>query len=330
MFQPNKDATVKKWSGFLKIALSLALLVVVLSQLSLADLWSELRGTNWRLFGLAVLSYLVGAGIRAFRWQLLFRALGERVSFWRLTELYLIGMFFNHFLPTGIGGDVVKIYEVSRRESNASAAISATLADRLTGILGSSLVALVAVLVDRRDVPELIAQAVFIVSLSIVAGALLLTQRRLLDAIIARVGVLRRIVSVPRVQRLYQALTGYALADIAKTALVSLPFTATLILTQLLIARSLGVDLALKYFLLFVPLIALANVLPISFNGLGVREATYQLLFVPAGVSAASAVAMSLVFHVVRLITGLMGGVLYLWSNMREHLSNAPQVESKQ
>jgi len=264
----------------------------------------------------------VGVGIRAYRWQLLFRALGERVSFWRLTELYLIGMFFNHFLPTGIGGDVVKIYEISRRESHTSTAISTTLADRLTGILGSSLVALGAVLVDHKEVPPLLTQAVLVVSSGIVAGTLLLTQRQILDAVVSKIGIFQRLMSIHQVQRLYQALTGYTVTDIAKTVLVSLPFTAMLIVTQVLIARSLDVGLALKYFLLFVPLIALANMLPISFNGLGVREGTYQLLFVPVGVSAALAVAMSLAFHVVRLMTGLIGGVLYLFSNVRGQLAH--------
>jgi len=308
----------KKWSSLLKIGLSLIVLAVVLSQISLSELGRELQGVDLELFGLAVLFYLIGTGIRAYRWQMLFRALGEHISYWRLIELYLVGMFFNHFLPTGMGGDVVKIYEVSRRESHTSVAISTTLTDRLTGILGSSLVALVAVLVDRRDVPGLLAQAVFVVSFGIVAGALLLTRRRWLNAIIDRIGLFRRVISLPRVRRLYEALTGYTLSDILKTTLVSLPFTAMLILTQLCIARALNVNLALKYFLLFVPLIALANVLPISFNGLGVREGTYQLLFVPVGVSSAAAVAMSLAFHVVRLIVGLVGGAVYVFSNVRE------------
>jgi uncharacterized protein (TIRG00374 family) len=311
-----------KGFNLLKIALSLALLVIILSQINLADLWNELRDIDLALLGLAQAAYLVGIGIRAYRWQLLFRALGEQVSFWRLAELYLVGMFFNHFLPTGIGGDVVKVYEVSRRESHASSAISATLADRLTGILGSSLIALIAVLVDRRDVPRPIIQAVFIVSFGIVAGTLLFTQRQWWDALFARMGLLKRVTSVPRVQRLYQALTGYTMGDILRTMLVSLPFTITLILTQVLIARSLGVDLALRYFLLFVPLIALANVLPISFNGLGVREGTYQLLFVPVGVSVTAAVAMSLIFHVVRLIVGLLGGVVYIFSGIREQVND--------
>jgi len=314
--------SLKRWSGVLKVVFSLALLALVFSQLSLAELWRELQGIDLRLLGLALLSYLVGVGIRAYRWQLLFRALGERVSFWRLTELYLIGMFFNHFLPTGIGGDVVKIYEISRRESHTSTAISTTLADRLTGILGSSLVALGAVLVDHKEVPPLLTQAVLVVSSGIVAGTLLLTQRQILDAVVSKIGIFQRLMSIHQVQRLYQALTGYTVTDIAKTVLVSLPFTAMLIVTQVLIARSLDVGLALKYFLLFVPLIALANMLPISFNGLGVREGTYQLLFVPVGVSAALAVAMSLAFHVVRLMTGLIGGVLYLFSNVRGQLAH--------
>lgn len=313
---------MRQWSGVLKIVLSLVLLVIVLSQFSLAELWRELQDVDLRLLGLALLSYLAGVGIRAYRWQMLFRALGEHVSFWRLTELYLVGMFFNHFLPTGIGGDVVRIYEVSRQESHTSVAISTTLADRLTGILGSSLVALGAVFIDHKDVPPRLTQAVFIVSLGVVMGTLLLTQRRALDTIISKINFLRALVSIPRIQRLYQAFTSYTLLDIAKTTLVSLPFTTMLVVTQVLIAKSLNIDLALKYFLLFVPLIALANMLPISFNGLGVREGTYQLLFVPVGVSAASAVAMSLAFHMVRLMTGLIGGVLYLFSSVRGQLAN--------
>lgn len=312
---------MKNRLGLIKIILSLVLLAVVLAQLNLHELWHELQTIDLGLFGLSVLAYLMGIGIRAYRWQLLFRALGERISLWRLIELYLIGTFFNHFLPTGMGGDVVKIYEVSRRESQASTAISTTLADRLVGILGSSLVALVAVLVDRKDVPATIVQAVLTVSLGIVIGTLMLTQRKWLDAIIARLGPAQRAMTRPRLQKLYQALTGYTLGDVLKSALVSLPFTATLVLTQVLIARAMGVGLAFKYFVLFVPLIALANVLPISFNGLGVREGTYQLLFVPVGVHAAAAVAMSLAFHVVRLIAGLLGGGVYILSGVREQLS---------
>jgi uncharacterized protein (TIRG00374 family) len=148
---------VKKWSDLLKIAFSLVLLVLVLSQSNLAELWRALQGASLELLGLALFAYLIGVAIRAYRWQLLLRVMGEHISFWRLSELYLVGMFFNHFLPTDMGGDVVKIYEVSRRESHTSAAISATLTDRLIGILGSSSVALVTVLIDWRDVPPRLA-----------------------------------------------------------------------------------------------------------------------------------------------------------------------------
>ena len=180
---------------------------------------------------------------------------------------------------------------------------------------------LIAVLVDRTDVPTTIVQAVFIVSLGIVVGTLMLTQRKRLHTVIARLKPVQRAMSQPRVQKLYLASTGYTLGDVLKSALVSLPFTAMLILTQVLIACTVGVGLALKYFVLFVPLIALANMLPISFNELGVREGTYQLSFVPVGVSTATAVAISLAFHVMRLIARLLSGVVYIASGIREQLA---------
>jgi uncharacterized membrane protein YbhN (UPF0104 family) len=176
------------------------------------------------------------------------------------------------------------------------------------------------VLINRRDVPLRLAQVVFVVSFGITAAVLTLTQRRWLDAVIEHASPLQRLVGIPRVQRLYQALTGYTLGDFAKTVLVSLPFTATLILNQWFIARALGVSLALKYFFLFEPLIALATVLPISLNGLGVREGIYQLLFVPVGVSPMAAVAMSLTYQISRLIIAMLGGVVYVLSGVREQL----------
>ena len=68
---------------------------------------------------------------------------------------------------------------------------------------------------------------------------------------------------------------------------------------------------------LFVPVIAIINLLPISFNGLGMREGVYQFLFVPVGVADASAIAMSLAFYFLRLSTGLIGGILYALRSAR-------------
>jgi uncharacterized protein (TIRG00374 family) len=88
-------------SGLIKFILSLMLLAIVLAQLDLNELWRVLQAIDRGLFGLSALAYLAGIVIRAYRWQLLFRALGERISLRRLTELYLIGTFFNRIRSVG-------------------------------------------------------------------------------------------------------------------------------------------------------------------------------------------------------------------------------------
>ena len=107
------------------------------------------------------------------------------------------------------------------------------------------------------------------------------------------------------------ALRSYPPSTLVKALLVSLPFTLGLIATQYSIARALAVDVPFRLFPLFVPIIGIVNVLPISFNGLGVRENVYDFLFSRAGVSGADAVGMSLAFYFLRVSAGLIGGLLY-------------------
>jgi uncharacterized membrane protein YbhN (UPF0104 family) len=68
---------------------------------------------------------------------------------------------------------------------------------------------------------------------------------------------------------------------------------------------------------LFTPLTALVQMVPISFNGLGVREVTFQALFGTVGVAGEQAVALSLLYYILRVITGLIGGLMYLIGNLR-------------
>ena len=82
-----------------------------------------------------------------------------------------------------------------------------------------------------------------------------------------------------------ETVNRYPLPILLSSLLISLPFTLSLILVQYIIARALSIDLPLAVFALFVPIIAILNLLPLSFNGLGVREGVYQFLFVPIGVS---------------------------------------------
>ena len=131
-------------------------------------------------------------------------------------------------------------------------------------------------------------------------------------------------------RKIYEALTSYSLGTIARSTLISLPFTLTLIASQYALALSLGLIVPVQYFALFIPLTALVQMLPISFNGLGVREVTFQALFGTVGVAGEQAVAISLLYYILRVITGLVGGLMYLIGNLRAmRSSTADQAESR-
>jgi uncharacterized protein (TIRG00374 family) len=305
-----------KLGRLLRILISLVVLIVVISSVGLERLWAVLSSVNPGWFLIALVIHALGIVIRTFRWAILVKSLDVRVSFGRLFYLYMAGTFFNTFLPTGIGGDVVKIIDLAP-ESGGARAFSTVFADRLTGILGTSLIALCVAIIDPADVPPPVVALVIFVTGGILVATLLLTQQQLIDRVMRHVPGWSKLLAKGKVRRIYEALTSYSPGTIVRSTLISLPFTLTLIASQYALALSLGVKVPVQYFALFIPLTALVQMLPISFNGLGVREGAFQALFSTVGVAGEQAVAISLLYYVLRVITGLIGGLMYLIGNLR-------------
>ncbi len=305
-----------KLGRLLRILISLAVLILVIASVGVERLWSVLTAVDPGLFLLALAIHFLGLVIRTFRWAILVKSLEIRVSFGRLFYLYMAGNFFNTFLPTGIGGDVVKIIDLAP-DSGGARAFSTVFADRLTGILGTSLIGLCVAIVDPADVPPPLVALVIVVTGGILFATLLMTQQKLIDRVMRHVPGWSKLLSKGKFRKMYDALTSYSLRAIVSSTLISLPFTLTLIASQYTLALSLGLIVPVQYFALFIPLTALVQLLPISFNGLGVREVTYQALFGTVGVAGEQAVAVSLLYYVLRVVTGLIGGLMYLIGNLR-------------
>ncbi len=304
-----------KLGRLLRILISVVVLIIVISSVGIGRLWAVLSSVSLGWFLIAMAIHFLGLVIRTFRWAILVKSLDVHVSFGRLFYLYMAGTFFNTFLPTGIGGDVVKIIDLAP-ESGGPRAFSTVFADRLTGILGTSLIALCVAIIDPADVPPPVVALVIFVTGGILVATLLLTQQKLIDRVMRHVPGWSKLLAKGKVRRIYEALTSYSPGAIVSSTLVSLPFTLTLIASQYALALSLGVVVPVQYFALFIPLTALVQMLPISFNGLGVREGAFQALFSTVDVPGEQAVAISLLYYVLRVLTGLIGGLMYLIGNL--------------
>ena len=103
-----------------------------------------------------------------------------------------------------------------------------------------------------------------------------------------------------------------------RAVVIGVLLNGMVIAINVLIARSLGVDIPLGYFFLFVPIITSLLMLPVSMSGLGVREGAYVYLFAQAGVPSSQALTMSLLVYASNVATGLVGGALYALQGLYE------------
>jgi uncharacterized membrane protein YbhN (UPF0104 family) len=233
------------------------------------------------------------------------------VPFRRLVALYFVGNFFNAFLPTSFGGDVMRVVEVTRDVPPAVAA-GTVIVDRLTGLIMLFVMALAALPWRPADFPgELVPLVVAVSAAGIGAGALLLHGE-----LVWRAGRwLPRALSPAGdgpVAKMLQTVHACGWQAIAGALAVSLLFNLILMGWWWAAGRALGFDeVELRYYLLVIPILSITLLVP-SIGGLGPREAAAPLLF-QARLGQEEAVALSLLVFLLQRVAGLFGGPLYLW-----------------
>ena len=304
--------------SLLKIGLSLGLLAILFKQVGWPQTLETLGRARLPHLATAFVLYLVGIVVRAYRWRILLSALRMDASVANLTALYFIGTFFNNILPTGIGGDVVRVYELSKQSERPMDSIGTVLLDRGTGLLVLFLMALLTLPFSYQLITPYVTTAIVLLCLGSWAGLGLIVRRDWLESW----GLLRMIRRITRFGELYESVYACGPRAIGGALGVSLVFNVLLIAVNYLIALSLNVEIPLRYFLLFIPIISFLLVLPISLSGLGVREGGYIYLFAQAGVSAPLALAMSLLFYALNVATGLIGGALYALEGARGYVED--------
>jgi uncharacterized protein (TIRG00374 family) len=305
------------FATLLKVAVTALLYVAVFYTIDVGKIWTRLQAAHLEWVALGVAAYAGGQWLSAWRWWLLLRPVSLAVPYLRMVAFYFIGMFFNIFLPTIVGGDAVKAILLSRETGAPARATMSVFMERNVGLFAllaiATAAAFVAPPVDVRGFNLL--QLTLLVFAGFIAANIVLANRpayRLVDYLVAMTP-LARIRS--RAASLYEAIVPYREARwrgviLAATA-QSFLFQGVVILVVFLNANALGIRVPVAALAVFVPLISLAGMLPISVNGLGIREALYLLLFGRLGVPADAAVSMALLYFAVTLAASLPGGIVY-------------------
>lgn len=313
----------KKVVSVVQLTVSIVLLLILFRRIGLESFFDLLASIHPGYFTLGVLCYFLSMVVISFRWQFIVQTANEPAGIFQLIGINFVGSFFSMFLPTAAGGDVARMYESSRRGMVGTKAVSTVLLDRVIGLLSLVLICIAALLAGYRFSGN--SWLVYLViGLAAVMG---ISWRLFFDLRVARrvKGVFR----LPLLARfesgaagLYQSL--YDLQQQPRLLLSSLAISiaaqAIEIFSAIFLARSLGINSEGFYFFVFIPLIWLVTMLPVSLNGLGLREGAFAFFFGQIGVVSAEAISLSLLVYLCRVLAGLFGGFLFLWASMNDSL----------
>lgn len=300
---PSDNASSKGTLKFLLRAGLSALIVTVLASRiswpSLARVFSEMH------LGLTLFAFLllhVGQSFSSWRWMILARPLGFTDPYSRYRSLFYIGTFFNLFLPTSIGGDAVRAWMLAREKHQRLAAFGSVIADRVSGVTAMLMMACLATLAPLGVTPWWLPMLPWFAlgCLFLVMAALprLVAYSSKIETLLIGMGW-----EQGRWNTWWQA--------------IGLSFVVQAFATFQVILLGLAMDLPVPWYsyVVIVPLVTLLTMLPLSLNGIGVRETGLILLLAPFGVAKEQAMALGLGWLALSLGVGLVGGLFYLFSD---------------
>jgi glycosyltransferase 2 family protein len=302
-----------------RVFVSVTLLAILLERVDRAALWNSMRQASVAWLAVALAIYFAHILTGAWRWRLLLGTQNVHVPQRDLLSSLLVAYFFNNFLPSNIGGDVVRIRDTARPARSRTLATLVILADRVLGIIGLFLVAAVASTIafemrGRAGAPILpvwlwsILVAAMAVVVPVVAspehmGRLLTPLTRLHPEWVGN-----------RIDTLTQTLHRFR----ASPTILATCFTGAVAVQSLLVIYYLAVVYALNLpvtvwdLAVIVPVSLVVQMLPVSLNGFGLREATFSFYFTRIGLPVQSGVLLSLVAAGLAMLFSLSGAAVYV------------------
>ncbi len=287
---------------YLRIAVSGLLIALIAWRADWGSVGSSFAELRVELWLAAVGLYVLAQVASARRWQVFARELQFEQSLPQYCAYSFIGMFFSLVLPTLVGGDVMRVWYLNGQSGRKWAAVASVFLERVNGLLILLATACVGVLISPVELPAWILWSVWgsagCAGLGLALTPLLQRWQRLSDE---RREQLRMFVDLLRAPR-----------ALLEASLLSILVQAAAVLILWCLGIGLGLDVPIAYYCVLVPMVSLLLLLPISVNGMGVREGGTVLFLLPLGVAEPAALTLAFLWFTTGVAVSLLGGVVYL------------------
>jgi glycosyltransferase 2 family protein len=294
----------------LKLCISLVLFasLFLFGKVDLSESWNAALHANRWYLSLAVVIFLSTVFVNAHRWQLLAGAVGLRKSLMQLVQYCYVGLFFNLFLPSTVGGDFSRCYYISKGTGKYANAFYSVLADRATGIAVLFLMATLGILFGPggSGLPWQLKAPIFAGTL--VVFALVPLSPKLSKMILGERNWLTKQFNESPAKIYWQN------KNLMFVCLVwSILLQMVMVGVHIAIGLSLGLtNIPLWYYFVFYPSVAVLGFITPSFNGIGIREWAYTYFLMLMGVDRAYALTYAIMWLGLTTLMSLVGGLIYV------------------
>ena len=326
---PDESTRVRPWRHpAVRLAGTAIVLVLLFTVLPAGELVAAMRRLPLPAWILAIGTYLLLHLVGVAKWRMLVNGAGAGLPLLDAVRAYYSGLFGNTFLPSIVGGDVVRAGVAFGAVRSKTALLLGSLVDRVQDVIGLGLVAGIGALLSPRALePESRSIFVALGILLLLAGVMALLGWMFFPSRRLPFRVRRRLVGVRRAVR----ATASRPSRLVAALLLGMALQSLLVVLNWRLGVAIGIDIPLYVWFFVWPLAKISGLLPVTQGGIGVREAAQAALFAPFGVSAVMAVATGLVFEVVIICGGLLGGAIaLLLGRMRDGKGSSARLTPEQ
>jgi uncharacterized protein (TIRG00374 family) len=321
-----------KLFAFSKLVITALLFLYIFRKIDFWHFVDTLKNARLEILLLAFAVIWIAHFICVYRWKMLMRPLMPVLSVPRLFGIYCIGLFFNLTFPTVVGGDIVKMYYAGKPSKCYAQSFASTFLDRDAGMFAMMIIACVAILIYPVEVPgipvSLIIWGVFAIFVAGNIGIFAPYFHRRLTNLLHRLHMQKIATKVDLISNAFQIM-GRHKALLLGSLLISFVNQFLVIAVTWILALGLRLDISPLWFFVFVPVITLISMIPISINGMGLRENAFMSLFGAIGVAPASSIALGLLSSVVIILSSLPGGIVYIFLRNRNDLQQLAAFETE-
>lgn len=305
----------KKFFFCLRLVISLLLVAFFAYSADIRTLFRPIAPIGWVYLGLMFLLVNLDRILMSYKWNILLTAKGIILPFVEVVRGYYIGTFWGTFLPTTVGGDVVRAYRVAGQTNSKKDIVSSVVLERVLGIIASFLMGFSSVILFIMFVDasnwKIVASLIisFLVFLSLVLLSFNIHLIRWFDKrfLFHRQGMIGKLTQVYDSYHSYRQHHGAML----RFLLWSLLEHCSPIICTFLVSQALKLDIPWWSFFIFIPVIMALSKVPVSIDGFGVREGLYVFFFSFVGIPGSDAFLLGFVSHILGIVSVLPGFFYY-------------------